>query len=107
MNELYEKSLKKLELDKVLELLAEHAGSEAAKEKCRAMTPLTDADDIRALQKETSDACKLITLKGSPSLGGIRDMSASLARADRGGVLSTEELLQIAGCHKSARMVKN
>ena len=107
MNELYEKSLKKLELDKVLELLAEHAGSEAAKEKCRAMTPLTDADDIRALQKETSDACKLITLKGSPSLGGIRDMSASLARADRGGVLSTEELLQIAGCLKSARMVKN
>ena len=107
MNELYEKSLKKLELDKVLELLAEHAGSDAAKEKCRAMTPLTDADDIRALQKETSDACKLITLKGSPSLGGIRDMSASLARADRGGVLSTEELLQIAGCLKSARMVKN
>ena len=107
MNELYEKSLKKLELDKVLELLAEHAGSDAAKEKCRAMTPLTDADDIRALQKETSDACKLITLKGSPSLGGIRDMSASLARADRGGILSTEELLQIAGCLKSARMVKN
>ena len=107
MNELYEKSLKKLELDKVLELLAEHAGSDAAKEKCRAMTPLTDADDIRALQKETSDACKLITLKCSPSLGGIRDMSASLARADRGGVLSTEELLQIAGCLKSARMVKN
>ena len=67
----------------------------------------TDADDIRALQKETSDACKLITLKGSPSLGGIRDMSASLARADRGGVLSTEELLRIAGCLKSARMVKN
>ena len=107
MNELYEKSLKKLELDKVLELLAEHAGSEAAKEKCRAMAPLTDADDIRALQKETSDACKLITLKGSPSLGGIRDMSASLARADRGGVLSTEELLRIAGCLKSARMFKN
>lgn len=107
MNELYEKSLKKLELDKVLELLAAHAGSEAAKQACRALVPLDDADDIRALQKETTDACRLITLKGSPSLGGIRDMSASLARADRGGVLSTEELLQIAGCLKSARMVKN
>ena len=107
MNELYEKSLKKLELDKVLELLAAHAGSEAAKQACRALIPLDDADDIRALQKETTDACRLITLKGSPSLGGIRDMSASLARADRGGVLSTEELLQIAGCLKSARMVKN
>ena len=37
MNELYEKSLKKLELDKVLELLAAHAGSEAAKQACRAL----------------------------------------------------------------------
>ena len=64
MNELYEKSLRKLELDKVLELLASHAGGEAAKERCRALLPLTDADDIRALQHETSEACRLMTLKG-------------------------------------------
>ncbi len=107
MNELYEKSIKKLELDKVLDLLAEHAGSDAAKAACRAMLPAEDADDVRALQEQTSAACKLITLKGSPSLGGLRDMGASLARADRGGCLSMEELLGIAGALKSARMVKN
>ena len=107
MNELYEKSIKKLELDKVLDLLAEHAGSDAAKAACRAMLPAEDADDARALQEQTSAACKLITLKGSPSLGGLRDMGASLARADRGGCLSMEELLGIAGALKSARMVKN
>ena len=90
MNELYEKSLKKLEFDKVLALLAEHAGSEAAKEACRAMLPAEDADEARALQEQTSAACKLITLKGSPSLGGLKDMGASLARADRGGCLSME-----------------
>ena len=107
MNELYEKSIKKLELDKVLDLLAEHAGSDAAKAACRAMLPAEDADDVRALQEQTSAACKLITLKGSPSLGGLRDMGASLARADRGGCLSMDELLGIAGALKSARMVKN
>ena len=107
MNELYEKSIKKLELDKVLDLLAEHAGSDAAKAACRAMLPAEDADDARALQEQTSAACKLITLKGSPSLGGLRDMGASLARADRGGCLSMDELLGIAGALKSARMVKN
>ena len=107
MNELYEKSIKKLELDKVLDLLAEHAGSDAAKAACRAMLPAEDADDVRALQEQTSAGCKLITLKGSPSLGGLRDMGASLARADRGGCLSMEELLGIAGALKSARMVKN
>ena len=107
MNELYEKSLKKLEFDKVLALLAEHAGSEAAKEACRAVLPAEDADEARALQEQTSAACKLITLKGSPSLGGLKDMGASLARADRGGCLSMEELLGVAGALKSARMVKN
>ncbi len=107
MNELYEKSLKKLELDKVLALLAEHAGSEAAKNACLALLPAEDAETARELQEQTSAACKLITLKGSPSLGGLRDMGASLARADRGGCLSMEELLGIAGALKSARMVKS
>ena len=44
MEELYEKSLKKLELDKVLDMLAEQAASEAAKARCRAVMPLTDAE---------------------------------------------------------------
>ncbi|MBQ5749422.1 MAG: endonuclease MutS2 [Oscillospiraceae bacterium] len=107
MNELYEKSLKKLELDKVLELLSSHAVSAAAKEKALALTPLSDAEEIRLLQTQTSDACRLMTLKGTPGFGGIRDLGASLARAERGGCLSAEELLQIGGVLKCARMVKN
>ena len=50
MDELFEKSLKKLELDKILELLAEQAACPAAKERCRVTVPLTDADEIRTLQ---------------------------------------------------------
>lgn len=107
MTELYEKSIKKLELEKVLELLSEHAMSEQAKTVCRSLLPISDIDEILSLQKETTDACRLITLKGSPSFGGIRDVGASLARADRGGVLSAEELLLIGGVLKCARGVKN
>ena len=77
MNEQYQKSLTKLELDKVLALLADHASSPAAKERCLAVRPLDDAEDIRLLQAQTSAACKLITLKGSPSFGGIVDVGAS------------------------------
>lgn len=80
MNEQYQKSLTKLELDKVLALLADHASSPAAKERCLAVRPLDDAEDIRLLQAQTSAACKLITLKGSPSFGGIVDVGASLSR---------------------------
>ena len=107
MNELYEKSLKKLELDKVLALLAEQAASDDAKERCLALQPLTDDAEIRARQMETTAACKLITLKGSPGLSGVRDVGASLERADRGGCLSPEELLRIAGVLRCARQVKS
>ncbi len=107
MSELYEKSLNKLELGAVLQLLADQASSEEAKLRCKALKPLTDRDDIRVLQSQTSAACQLIVQKGSPGLGGIKDVSASLARADRGGVLSAGELLKIAGVLKTARLVKN
>ncbi len=107
MNTLYEKSLQKLELGAVLQLLADQASSEEAKNQCRSLRPLTDVDDIHHLQTQTSAACKLISLKGSPGLGGIKDVSESLARADRGGCLSAGELLKIASVLKTARMVKN
>ena len=106
MNEQYQKSLTKLELDKVLALLADHASSPAAKERCLAVRPLDDAEDIRLLQAQTSAACKLITFKGSPSFGGIVDVGASLSRADRGGCLSPEELLRVATVLKAARTAK-
>ena len=106
MNEQYQKSLTKLELDKVLALLADHASSPAAKERCLAVRPLDDAEYIRLLQAQTSAACKLITLKGSPSFGGIVDVGASLSRADRGGCLSPEELLRVATVLKAARTAK-
>ena len=90
MNEQYEKSLTKLELDKVLAMLSDHAASQAAKDRCLAVRPSTDADEIRHLLDETSAACACITVKGSPSFGGVYDVGASLDRADRGGCLSPE-----------------
>ena len=106
MSELYEKSLAKLELDGVLELLAIQAVSDAAKEVCRNLKPEIDADEVRRLQEQTTAACKLISLKGSPSLGGIRDVGASLDRARRGGSLTPGELLKIASSLRVARTVK-
>ncbi len=107
MSALYEKSLQKLELNAVLQLLADQACSEEAKARCLQLAPLTDSDDIRQLQAQTTAACKLVVQKGSPGLGGVKDVSASLARADRGGCLSAGELLKIAGVLRCARQVKN
>lgn len=106
MTELYEKSLQKLELSAVLEQLADCAHSEAGKDRCRKLLPLNDAEEITLLQGQTTAACKLITLKGSPSFHEVKEIGPSLERADRGGCLTPTELLRIAGVLRCIRNAK-
>ena len=106
MDQLYQKSCGTLELTQVLEMLAEHAVSGRAKENARALQPETDCDLARASQKQTSDAKKLIGLRGAPPFAGIRDVSDSLRRADAGGSLNLRELLDVASLLRAARMAR-
>ena len=46
MTELFEKSIRVLELPQLLERLSQKAVSEAAKERALRLTPSTDADDV-------------------------------------------------------------
>ncbi len=106
MSELYNKSLLKLELDQVLELLAACAGSELGKQSCRALRPNSDLEDVQAMLAETTAASDLCTQKGNPGFSQVKDVSASLERADRGGCLQPKELLEIGGVLRCARSVK-
>lgn len=107
MSELYEKSLVTLELPKVLKLLADCASSEEGKARAMALSPLTDIDEIKRLQQETSAACKLISVKSSPGFQSVTDVSGSLKRADMGGSLNTRELLKIADVLRVARLTRS
>ena len=84
MSELYEKSLLKLELDQVLELLAQCAGSEGGREACRRLRPTSDLEEVELMLSQTTAASDLCTKKGNPVFGDVTDCSASLERADRG-----------------------
>jgi len=106
MSELYEKSLLKLELDQVLELLAECAGSFEGKDACRNLRPTSDLEDVRMMLEQTTAASDLCTKKGNPGFSEVRDVSASLERADRGGSLQPKELLHIASVLRCARTIK-
>ncbi len=106
MSELYEKSLLKLELDLVLGLLAECAGSQEGKDACLRLRPVSDLEDVQEMLDQTTAASDLCTRKGNPSFSGVIDVSASLERADRGGCLQPAELLRIAGVLRCARTIK-
>ena len=103
MSELFEKSMATLELPQVLALLADCAATLEGKERCLALRPLTDLDDVARAQEETSAAVKMLILRGSPGFSGVKPVSASLQRADMGGSLSTRELLDIASVLRCAR----
>ena len=107
MSDLFEKSIRTLELPAVLERLASKATSEAAKERCLHLWPATDADTVAHLLDETDAAKERLGLHGSPSFTGVKDVAPALTRADQGGVLNTRELLDVAGVLTAARRVSD
>ena len=79
---------------------------DTAKEQARELTPSTDAATVRHRQEETSAAKTMMVVRGSPGFSGVKDVRASLARADLGGALNTRELLDIARVLQCARLVR-
>ena len=101
-----EKSYITLELPAVLEMLAAQAESELGKAAARELQPSANREEVRRRLTETSDAARLMTLRGSPSFSGARDIRPALERARLGGALNTRELLDIAGLARCARLCK-
>ena len=107
MSELFDKSIRTLELPAVLRMLADQTNSAASRERALAAIPQTDAEDVERLQDETDAARDMIGLKGSPAFSGIKPVGESLYRADHGGALNTRELLDVAGVLRCARRVRD
>ena len=101
-----EKSYITLELPAVLEMLAAQAESELGKAAARELQPSANREEVRRRLTETSDAARLMTLRGSPSFSGAKDIRPALDRARLGGALNTRELLDIAGLARCARLCK-
>ena len=106
MSELFEKSMRTLELPRVLAMLAEQAVSDEAKRRALALTPETEPEEVLRLLDQTDAAREMIGLRGSPSFSGLKPVRESLDRADRGGGLNTHELLTIAGLLTAARRTR-
>lgn len=106
MSELFDKSMRTLELSRVLQLLSEQAVSPEAKERALRIRPETEPEEVLRLLDQTDAARMMIGLHGSPSFSGVKTVAESLDRADRGGALNTRELLRIADLLTTARRNK-
>lgn len=106
MTELYEKSLRTLELPKICQMLADEAVSQNAKNRALALVPYENIVECEKAQADTAAAVYLSGMLGSPYFGGVFDVTEAIKRADMGGVLNNRELLMISSLLACARSAK-
>lgn len=98
-----QKHMKTIELDKVLELLAEKTACEDAADFVRNLIPITKIEEVQQMLSETDTAYQMMARFGAPSFYGLQQIVNSLRRAQSGGVLNLAEFLSIAGVLRSMR----
>ena len=98
-----DKTLRTLEFDKVLAMLADCALTEGARELSVRLMPATDVLTVLRRLRRTTDAKRLCEVKGLPSFGGVKDISGICERAEKGAMLTTGELLAVARVLQTSR----
>lgn len=89
------KVCKTLEFDKIIDMLVDEADSALGKDIARRLRPLSDQDEITALQAETTHALTRIFHHGPLSFHGLTDIRPGLVPLSKGGTLGAGELLRI------------
>lgn len=102
-----DRTLKNLELDKLLDVVSEYTSSNTAKEKVISLKPLTNYDELNFLIDKTGEAIKYSSeYSVKPSFSFV-DVDSLLISAKKGGVLSLSELLKIAMLLRTSQSVKS
>ncbi len=100
------KILTLLEFGKILDMLAEQAGSSLTRERIKEIGPLTNRRMIQDAQAETTEAVSVILSKGNIPIGEIGDITDILGLAKKGRCLTMRELLRVRASIASSRQVK-
>ncbi len=98
-----DKNFKTLELDIILEKLANECTCDDAKDMALSLKPCTDLNEVELLLSQTEDAFSLLARFGGPSFSGLKNVNNPLHRAAAGGSLNPKELLDIGYCLRSIR----
>lgn len=97
---------KALEFDKVKEIWKEMALTNWAKQQIDELEPLMSEGELIVKQKETGEARQILEQAGFPPLVSLNDMELLLDVADRGDLLTGEQLEQIAGALVAVKRLK-
>lgn len=99
-------TIKTLELDSVLALVAKEAVTDDGKSAVMSLLPSGDFESVSASLMRTDTAYKLLARFSAPSFSGVVNVSEPLQLSKRMSSLSCAQLLQIAEVLKSIRILK-
>ena len=102
-----QKTLNKLEYNKIIAVLEEQASSMRGKQLCRKLKPMTDLERINTCQEQTAAAFTRIIKKGRISLSDAFPVGESLKRLEIGGTIGSGELLRICKLLKTTARAKS
>ena len=102
-----ERALRVLEFTKIRDMLAGYALSDPGKEKCRALTPLSDFAEVNKALDETEEAVATLAYVGGNPLISFNDVSEYLSLAEKGSTLSQKALLSVAETLRAARAARS
>lgn len=89
------KIIKTLEFDKIKHQLMKHASTESGKAEILSLLPSPNIENVRILQDETEDGCKVVRLKGGLPIPRLKDIRMHLKRLQIGGSLNGKETAEI------------
>ena len=102
-----ERNLRVLEFPKIREMMAALAVTDMGRERCRALVPSSDPDEVRRLQSETEEASTVLAYVGSNPMAWFADVREYLKLAHVGSTLSPKALLAVADALKASRVVRS
>ncbi len=102
-----QKTLNKLEYNKIIAMLEEQASSFRGKQLCRRLKPMIDLERINTAQEQTAAAFTRIVKKGRISFSNAFPVEESMKRLEVGASLGSGELLRISKVLKNTAQVKS
>lgn len=101
-----EKYLEKLEFNKIKEILSSFAITYVGKDLVCNLMPSNDFLEVQSLLAETTESYRLLYRKSTPPIAEIPNITVHLKTLSSGSVLSSKQLLELAGILKLARNLK-
>ncbi|MCR4399741.1 MAG: endonuclease MutS2 [Syntrophomonadaceae bacterium] len=99
-------SLRRLEFDKVREMLAMQARSAGGAERARRLVPSSIRPQVEAWLAQTAEAVELLRVRDTGFLGQVHDVGPSLRVAAAGGVLGPEALRDVGQVLRACRLAR-